>query len=59
MMVLEGTPGPHPVPLVPADSRRDGDGADDTLPSYIVLLKQSAYLGGTEGRARCYGPVYM
>ena len=26
-------------------------GADDTLPSYIVLLKQSAYLGGTR-RAR-------
>ena len=32
-------------------SRRGGYGADDTLPSYIVLLKQSAYLGGTR-RAR-------
>ena len=31
--------------------RRDGYGADDTLPSHIVLLRQSAYLGGTR-RAR-------
>ena len=32
-------------------SRRGGYGADDTLPSHIVLLMQSVYLGGTR-RAR-------
>ena len=32
-------------------SRRGGYGADDTLPSHIMLLMQSAYLGGTR-RAR-------